>query len=183
MERIINLGIPHVGEQIFQSLSSDHLIQCLKVSSAWKVLAENILYNRWKGNFSKAYQSDKSEIVRILLEHSKSEEIESMIKAAFAFACENGRRGVVKTLLNHQYSKYIDFNATNNFGYTAFYMACHNGHKYVVKLLLDNPNIEFNTKRDNGWKAFIVACKKGQTDVVKLLLEHLRHIGNLGNIG
>ena len=32
MDKIIHLGIPHVGEQIFSILDSDTLIQCCEVS-------------------------------------------------------------------------------------------------------------------------------------------------------
>ena len=37
MDNIINLGIPHIGEQIFGSLGDADLIQYLKVSQTWKV--------------------------------------------------------------------------------------------------------------------------------------------------
>ena len=48
MEKVINLGIPHVGEQIFESIETRGLVKCLKVSETWKVLAENVLIKRWK---------------------------------------------------------------------------------------------------------------------------------------
>ena len=46
MEKVINLGIPHVAEQIFESIETQELIECLKVSETWKVLAENVLIKR-----------------------------------------------------------------------------------------------------------------------------------------
>ena len=43
MEKVINLHIPHVGENIFENIDTDDLIKWLKVSKTWKVLAENVL--------------------------------------------------------------------------------------------------------------------------------------------
>ena len=54
MDKIINLGIPHVAEQIFESIETQELIECLKVSETWKVLAENVLIKRWKGKIFEA---------------------------------------------------------------------------------------------------------------------------------
>ena len=48
MEKVINLGIPHVSEQIFESIETEGLIECRKVSQTWKVLAENVLIKRWR---------------------------------------------------------------------------------------------------------------------------------------
>ena len=60
LDTIINFGIPHVGEQIFSGLGEDDLIQCLKVSQTWKVLATNVLLQRWKGKMFKACERQKS---------------------------------------------------------------------------------------------------------------------------
>ena len=60
MEKIINLGIPHVGELIFESIDTTGLIQCLLVSETWKVLAENVLIKRWKGKMLKACKSGET---------------------------------------------------------------------------------------------------------------------------
>ena len=49
MEKVINLGIPHVSEQIFESLETQELIKCLKVSETWKILAGNVMIKRFKG--------------------------------------------------------------------------------------------------------------------------------------
>ena len=36
---VINLGIPHVGELIFESIDTPELLQCALVSEDWEVLA------------------------------------------------------------------------------------------------------------------------------------------------
>ena len=48
LDQIINVGIPHVGEQIFKSLGDYDLIRGLSVSRTWKDLAENVLTKRWR---------------------------------------------------------------------------------------------------------------------------------------
>ena len=47
MENVVNLGLPHVGEQIFESIQNkDTLIQCLSVSQTWKKFAKDVLFKR-----------------------------------------------------------------------------------------------------------------------------------------
>ena len=48
LNKVINLGIPHAGEQIFESIDTPELFQCALVSETWKILAENVLIKRWK---------------------------------------------------------------------------------------------------------------------------------------
>ena len=54
IDAIINLGIPHVAEEIFVSFSDDDLIQCLKVSETWKGFAAKVLLQKWRGQLFKA---------------------------------------------------------------------------------------------------------------------------------
>ena len=62
MEKVINLGIPHVGEQIFQSIETDELVKYFMVSETWRVLAENVLLNRWKCRFLRHVQEAKQKL-------------------------------------------------------------------------------------------------------------------------
>ena len=66
MEKVINLGIPHIGEQMLENIDTDELIKCLKVSETWKILAENVLLKRWKGHIFEACEGGKVEIVKII---------------------------------------------------------------------------------------------------------------------
>ena len=75
MEKIINLRIPHVGENIFENIGTDELLQYFLVSHTWKVLVENVLLKRWKSKFFEACSSGKTKIVQLLLEHYESEDI------------------------------------------------------------------------------------------------------------
>ena len=63
MEKVINLGIPHVGEQIFETLNTHQLVNCLEVSETWKVLAETVLIKRWKGKIFEACQNGETKVV------------------------------------------------------------------------------------------------------------------------
>ena len=48
MEQIINNGIPHIGEQIFEELDNQSLTKCREVCRSWKKLIDhkNIPWNR-----------------------------------------------------------------------------------------------------------------------------------------
>ena len=114
MEKVINLGIPHVGEKIFRSVDTNGLIQCLSVSSSWKELAENVLLKRWNRKIFEACKSGKTEIVKLLLEHEEIEDMNAKDKSgatAFIWACLNGHIDVVKLLIDYSDSKNIDLNA------------------------------------------------------------------------
>ena len=154
MEKVINLGIPHVGEQIFRSFGDKTLIQWTKLCSTWNVIAGNVLYERWKHDFFEAYKTDKIDIVRIFLERCDSEDNQLNTKGRdgvtpFTFACRNGRSEIVKLLLHYSDVKNIDLNVTDDVGYNGFISACINGHQHIVKLLLEHTGkreIDFNAK-------------------------------------
>ena len=78
MEKVINLGIPHVGEKILENIDTDGLIECLKVSETWKILAENVLLKRWKGRLFEACESGKAEIAKILLEQDEDIDLKAI---------------------------------------------------------------------------------------------------------
>ena len=69
IDEVINLGIPHVAEQIFESLETDDLIQYSKVSETWKILAGRIFLSKWKGTLLQACRDGKTEIVRVFLDN------------------------------------------------------------------------------------------------------------------
>ena len=153
MEKVINLGIPHVGETIFEQFDTPGLIQCLLVSESWKILAENVLIKRWKGRLFEVCKRGDSKIVELLLDHSDSK-IELNAKhvygwTAFMLACYKGHNDVVKLLLDHSETN-IDLNAISCIGRTAFMLACIQGHKNVVKVLLDHDNIDLNAISKSG---------------------------------
>ena len=74
MDKAINIGIPHVGELVFESIDTPGLIKCLEVSQTWKELAENALIKRWKGKMLEACKSGETKVVQVLLERCNSEE-------------------------------------------------------------------------------------------------------------
>ena len=174
MEKIINHGLPHIAEQIFDNINTDGLFQLLKVSKTWEVLAENVLLKRWKGKMLKACQQGESKVVQLLLERCNSEESGLNTKdehggTSFMWACRNGHKDVVQLLLEH--SGRIELNARDNDGWTAFMKACYFGHKDVVQLLLDHSErIDLNARSNNGLTAFIVACRQRRKGIVQLLL-------------
>ena len=72
MERIINLGIPHIGEKVFEYIEVPDLIEYRQVSQAWKTVAETVLVQRWKESWLYACECGVTEVVEVLLTHPKS---------------------------------------------------------------------------------------------------------------
>ena len=200
---VINLGIPHVGEQIFDSININDLVKCLSVSMTWKILTENVLLKRCKVNILEACVAGETEIVKLLLNDQRGLTIINGLKdkdkfgqTAFLLACRNGHIDIVKQLLElpkkvgikmraMRYSTEEGFNARSSDGLTAFMWACRNGHINVVNLLLvEYPNwIILNAKDKSLQTAFMWACRNGHRDIVKQLLdfqvrEMLENTGN-----
>ena len=131
LNSIINRGIPHVAELIFESMDTPELLSCMEVSETWKELAENVLIKRWKGKMLKACQNGQTKVVQLLLECCNSEEsgLNTRDKygwTPFMWACLYGHKEVVQLLLDTTEMN-IDLNARNQLGQTAFMHACRNG--------------------------------------------------------
>ena len=62
MDKVINHGMPHIGERIFESIDTPGLIKCLDVSQTWRDLAENVLVKRWKGKMLLACKMEKQKL-------------------------------------------------------------------------------------------------------------------------
>ena len=186
IENIINLGIPHVAEQIFESMKTQELFKCL-VSETWNILAGNVLIKRLKaGNVSikrlkgrmfEACKYGETQVVRFLLERCNTEE--SGLNARdndgwtpFMTACFCGHTIVVQTLLDHS-DGHIELNAEDyDFGRTAFMWACYFGQKGVVQLLLNHPaaqSIDFDAEDDCGNTGLMIAQQRNHRDIAKLL--------------
>ena len=182
MDNIINLGIPHVGEQIFESIDSSELLQYRWVSESWKILSEKLLFKRWQGRLIEAVKRSKIEIVAFLLGRLESEEINEddcfgFGKTAFMYACKNGQMDIVKLFLEHSNKRNIELNAQNVHGMTGVMYACKKGHTDIVKLILDSSaKIEWNASNISGKTALFIACDFGHFDIVKLLINHSKSI-------
>ena len=178
MDSIINLGIPHVGELIFESIDTPELVQCALVSETWKVLAERVLLKRWKGRtfaLFEACRSGEAKVVQLLLEYcNNGNNQENQLNAGIKAAAIHGHKDVIKLLLNLSEGITININARDIFGNTAFMIACSCGHKDAVQMFLNysDRNIEVNAIDKRGMTALMDACKNGYKDVVQLLLDH-----------
>ena len=183
MDKIINVGIPHVGERIFETVDTPGLIHCQLVSRTWKAFAEKILFKRFRRNVCDVFEFEEriqTEVFKILLDWSTRNKIDFNMKnengrTAFIWACSCGYTNVVQLFLDYFDSKHIDLNTRDNLGETGFYVACSKGHIEVIKLLLNhsvNKNIDLDAKSIGGFTAFMRACLVGQTDIVKMLVQH-----------
>ena len=173
MDRIINLNIPHIGEQIFENFEDEELIRLLSVSETWRVLASNVLLQRWRGRFADACYLASPELVKFLLANLKTEEIWNVHEngcTPFQSACLGGNKEIVELILDHPDIKSMDLNAVDENGRTAFQWACCLGHQKVVQLLLDHPNsknIDFNAVGPDGMHLLILLSLKMLSLVVK----------------
>ena len=137
MDKIINLGIPHIGETIFENIDTDELCQYFFVSQTWKVLAKNVLLKRWKSKLFEACSSGKTKIVQLLLEQYESEVIglnarDKYRMTALICASQKGHKDVVQLLLDNSD---IDLNVRDNTGSTALMIASQRGYQDIVKIL------------------------------------------------
>ena len=176
MDKVINLGIPHVGELIFEGINTAELLKFVLVSETWKVLAENVLIKRWKGKMYEAFKSGETKIVQLLLERCNAEESGLNIfvlikrwKGKMSEACKKGETKIVKLLLERCDAEESGLNIKDEYGWTAFMEACYYGHKDVVKLLLEHSEkIDLNARDNCERTAFMIAWECGRKDVVKL---------------
>ena len=152
---IINAGLPHIGEQIFASLDSDELIQCLKVSKTWKDLAEKFLLTRWKGKMLEACEKGHTEIVQLLLETCNNEE-SRLNMTPLMIACKYGHKETVKLLLDVSSKQIINLNATDVKDRTALMFACIHGHLSVVRVFLEHSDgrIDLNATRHHTGRTY-----------------------------
>ena len=180
MDKVINFGIPHVGEQIFGSLEILDLIQCWKVSKTWRSLSENVLVKRCKGRTLEMCALGLEEVVQILLEHPGGQDIDWNAKdfsgeTILTLACQNGHLKVFNLLLDHSNAKNINLSSLQR----CAMKACEYGHPAVVQKLLEHlggQNIDWNAKDFSnsyfGDTVLTLACQNGHPEVVKLLLDH-----------
>ena len=159
MEQIINLGIPHIGEQIFESLHTSELLQCLLVTKAWKTLALNILQKRldvcyynceslWKEEIVEVSKIGQVDIVKVSVDMKQPDD--------GIWACKN---------LDKLYN--LDpYTTSNNDLDIALYIIDHRHDNKIVPLNDCWPNAFC------GETAFKWACKNGHEDVVNLVLKH-----------
>ena len=180
MDKIINLGIPHVAENIFESIDTPELVQCALVSETWKVLAENVLLKRWNGKIVEASKCGETKVVQLLLEHSnQTDEEHYQFSVALMTATRHGHKDVVGLLLDRSNTNGINICLSARYWKILcdppFMIACINGCKEVVQMFLNfgsNHDIDVNARDKSGDTAFIHACRNGHKDVVQLLLDY-----------
>ena len=187
MENVINLGIPHVAENIFGNLTDDQLLECLKVSKTWENIAQELLILRWRDDLSVPLCRGLTNIVQGMLEHPKCVNIDWNIILAvkthprsdskiqltpFMLACHHGMTDIVKLLLSHSHDKRIDLNAKHSLGQTGFVRACFHGHNDVVKLILDQAETLDIDVTDHNANLFLLLTQFFKHKILKILLSH-----------
>ena len=186
MDQVINFGIPHVGELIFENIDTPGLLQCRAVSETWKALADNVLLKRYKSNgkIIEACETGLTEIVKILLDRLENVLTELDAKdnngrTAFMLACQNGHTDIVKLVLDYFDSKTVVVDDNEQNRRAALLLAWRNGQINDIQYLIrryesahyrpDYTQIHLMNVDQNGRKAFLLACQYGHIDVVKIL--------------
>ena len=171
IDRVINLGLPHVAEKIFKSLGADDLKQCQKVSKTWMVLSEEILakkilfqqWKQWKGHLLDACKKGKTKIVKLLLDNGDDTDLNAKDdgdyynrRTPFAWACSNGHEAVAELLMNHPS---FEVDKIDGNGKTNLMWASEGGLEQTVKRLLTKLSITDINKRDRYGKTALMYAK------------------------
>ena len=160
---------------------------------------ENFVFNQWKEQWIFACIYGKTEVVKILLEHPRSQTIDWNAKMmwllAFKCSCKivrldhglNGKTDCVYSCGDPMHTmvelknmakeeKNRDFIYKPDHGQSALHYASIQGHSHMVKLLLDyskKVGIEVNGKSD-GRTPLHAAWVKGHDNIVKAFLDYAR---------
>jgi len=106
------------------------------------------------------------EIVKMILQHQKTTNINNMNQNYLINAIEDGYFKIVKLLLEYG----VDVNNQDFFGYTPLMHAVFIGHLGIVKQLLNHPNIDVFIKNDEGETALDCAeNKQNGSRIVELI--------------
>ena len=159
MDKVINLGIPHVAELIFENIDTPGLLQCVLVSETWKILAENVLIKRIKREKDKMDGDGYSPL---------------------QLACIDNQPETVQFLLDSWIQFDIDINTTDRNGWTLLHLAAKHGHDKVAKILLEaslERDIDVNVYDFQKLTPFTIACINGHLEVAKLMILESRTYG------
>jgi len=171
MEKIINIGIPHIGEQIFKTLGTSGLVQLLSVSKTWKVLIEEVLFERYYSSddgdpcfgFSHNHEYHKYhnplscllmsnedsrvqiKVVKIIFENTKNHKHINFIgREAFLAACRKGNTKVAKLLIEYSNQKVFEFD--ENLPYFATQSIFVHDKRSMVEFFLELLTMKLKTK-------------------------------------
>ena len=189
IDAIINLSVPHIGEDIFNNLGVDDLIHCEKVSKTWKVLAETvmnkkILHGQWKGQLLKeCLKKETTDIVKILLVNGH-DFCDEYGKTCFMWAIENGLEQTVKNLLPNL--SLTDINKKDRSGITALMYGIKMKNESVADQLLNLEGIEVDfADKCYGMTCLMWASRNNLDQIVIKLVPKLspESIGQCDNIG
>jgi len=121
------------------------------------------------GVFSAACASGDVEIVRLLLQHNKSDFLECDDKgnSAFMRPSKAGMTEIVAELLQ---SGKVNVAQPNHLGNTPLYFACAEGRNEIITMLLKDSRINPSYTNKYGQTPLFIACFNGMVETVKILL-------------
>jgi ankyrin repeat protein len=113
-----------------------------------------------------AIDSDKTEVVKLLLEHGADKNGKDSYGQSLAMSAASNHRNDVMTLL---IASGADINAANSYSITPLAVAAEQGHLDLVKMLI-TAGADVNARDTAGSTALTVAVLRGYKEIVEALL-------------
>lgn len=127
------------------------------------VVDENNDNNVGIGHFELAASRGHEELVRLLLRHKATRDVNT----AFHHAAWSGHEAVMRVLLENG----AEINTPNKIGMTALHLASQMGHEKLTRFLLEK-GADIALTTDNGQVALFLAARRGCSAIAQVLLEH-----------
>ena len=178
-------GIPHIANQIFETLTTQDLGNCREVSPEWFnfVEEEKILWKRIRNihpyingrnllhvaaitgqttRFETAFNFS------IIMGKKHAQFVDNDGNTPLHYAAENGIFSICDLIVNHSDDK----NLENSLGVTPLYLASENGHSSIVELFIKDgmKDEDCNPKNNLGKTPLHEAAERGHLNVCQILI-------------
>ena len=191
-------GIPHIANQIFETLTTQDLGNCREVSPEWFnfVEEEKILWKRIRNIHpyingrnllhiaaitGQATRFETAFNFSIMMGKKHAQFVDNDGDTPLHNAAENGSFSICDLIVNHSDDK----NLENNFGLTPLVLAAQNGHMNIVEMFIKGGiNDEgCNPKNVFGNTPLHEAAKLGHLLVCQIIVEKVKDVNPANNVG
>ena len=191
-------GIPHIANQIFETLTTQDLGNCREVSPEWFnfVEEEKILWKRIRNIHpyingrnllhvaaitGQATRFENAFNFSIIMGKKHAQFVDNDGNTPLHYAAENGIFSICDLIVNHSDDK----NLENSLGVTPLYLASENGHSSIVELFIKDGISDENCNPKNvfGNTPFHEAAKLGHLLVCQIIVEKVKDVNPANNVG
>ena len=183
-------GIPHIANQIFESLTNQDLGKCKEVSQEWFnfIESEKILWKRIRSIhpnsnpyingrnllhiaaiFGQEKRFETAYNFSISMGKTNAQFVDNDLNSPLHYAAENGMLSICELIFNHADDK----NLENSIGKTPLYLASENGHSSIVQLFIKDgiSDDDCNPRNNLGKTPLYQAAKLGHLNVCQILID------------